>query len=96
MRSKMDDTGIFISEFEKNIVIIKTSSLEFHIFVKKSECLKYRGTMPHLGIFGLEFEKFAEKTKIPIFQTKNGLLEYFEQEIGTNIVLFEISTLKFA
>ena len=29
MRSKMDDTGIFISEFEKNIVIIKISSLEF-------------------------------------------------------------------
>ena len=57
MRSKMDDTGIFISEFEKNIVIIKTSSLEFHIFVKKSKCLKYRRTMSHLGIFGLEFEK---------------------------------------
>ena len=41
------------------------------------------------------FAKFHRKTKMPKFGTKNALFGYFWARILKNIVIFEISTLKF-
>ena len=48
------------NNFKRTIVIFEISTLKvvyFQNFAKKQKCLNLGPKMPHLGIFGLEFEK---------------------------------------
>ena len=74
--------GIFGLEFEKIIVIIEISTLEFVLlqnFVKKWKCLNLGPNMPYLGIFGLKFEN-------NIFMLEISSLEFVKNEFLTHTV----------
>ena len=93
MGPKFPYLGVFGIEVLKTIVIFEICNLKFVKLqnLAKIEKLFTLGTkMPYLAIFGIEFWKAIvvfqmstlkfvkeKEKKLPIFRTKNALLEYF-------------------